>query len=544
MACGCNAFQSCGINFPSSGALVCQPNAPAGTYWRIDASVSMAGGASAAVTFTVTGPGYLFSAVVNGVSPGFVHYLPVSAPNGVYTITATVTVGGVPCTGIVGSFTAYNYNNDNLQLLLQGYTDPFCGNDNGTITVIAPINSQNIYYIELWDAGGAGCISNCGTPTPGNTYTFTGLPPGNYEVRNYRVCPPAAMQAGQFACPTGSKTSCYAGLTIFLSDVCNLKLDSCDGLSTEILDPYVGTNAWFPTLQPSDVLNKVVKGIFGTGSTLKCWLVTGTTDPVTIFTPPIPPIYANCPACEGGGPCEMVLSAITVDESCNQGNGSIVITPAGGLAPYIFQWSPNISSTNTATNLSAGAYTITVIDSEDCQDTIVVTINNLPCVNYYLITPCDTTARSFVIKDPTTTPNPNPNTYVGNIFEGTITFANGNTMTGCFNMMPTQISSSITVSINVTLYSYPDCSYCEPPAWLITRCNDTNIFYLTNTDMSAAENQVINNLVISGCDANTFPCNTLEDQCWIISQGTRGSYPVVVQSYGTIYPDCECCKPC
>lgn len=45
-----------------------------------------------------------------------------------------------------------------------------------------------------------------------------------------------------------------------------------------------------------------------------------------------------------------------------QNNGSITLNVSGGSGTYVFQWSPNVSSTNVASNLSPGLYTVSVID--------------------------------------------------------------------------------------------------------------------------------------------------------------------------------------
>jgi gliding motility-associated-like protein len=53
--------------------------------------------------------------------------------------------------------------------------------------------------------------------------------------------------------------------------------------------------------------------------------------------------------------------------SCNGGsNGSASVTPSGGTAPYSYTWSPAVSASGNATNLTAGAYDVTVTDSKNC----------------------------------------------------------------------------------------------------------------------------------------------------------------------------------
>jgi hypothetical protein len=57
----------------------------------------------------------------------------------------------------------------------------------------------------------------------------------------------------------------------------------------------------------------------------------------------------------------------------NTGSATIKITV--GNSPYTYTWSPNVSTTDKATNISAGNYTITVTDNNGCSgSTVVITI--------------------------------------------------------------------------------------------------------------------------------------------------------------------------
>lgn len=72
----------------------------------------------------------------------------------------------------------------------------------------------------------------------------------------------------------------------------------------------------------------------------------------------------------------LISSTITTNNvSCNGlSNGSISISAAGGTFPYLYQWSPNVSSSANATNLAAGTYSITITDALGCQLTQFATI--------------------------------------------------------------------------------------------------------------------------------------------------------------------------
>jgi len=69
---------------------------------------------------------------------------------------------------------------------------------------------------------------------------------------------------------------------------------------------------------------------------------------------------------------EYVCPTITLSESitntsCNEDcDGSITVTPSGGTAPYTYSWN-NGQTTQTATGLCAGSYTVTVTDSKNCS---------------------------------------------------------------------------------------------------------------------------------------------------------------------------------
>ncbi|NSW44963.1 MAG: hypothetical protein HPY79_04030 [Bacteroidales bacterium] len=61
--------------------------------------------------------------------------------------------------------------------------------------------------------------------------------------------------------------------------------------------------------------------------------------------------------------------------SCSGGtNGSATVLPGGGSAPYTYAWS-NSQTTQTATGLAAGTYTVTVRDANNCSATTSVTIS-------------------------------------------------------------------------------------------------------------------------------------------------------------------------
>ncbi len=56
------------------------------------------------------------------------------------------------------------------------------------------------------------------------------------------------------------------------------------------------------------------------------------------------------------------------EETCNGGNNATLVSGVKyGVSPYTYTWIPNVSSTSTASNLSAGSYSVTVTDAYGCS---------------------------------------------------------------------------------------------------------------------------------------------------------------------------------
>jgi hypothetical protein len=68
---------------------------------------------------------------------------------------------------------------------------------------------------------------------------------------------------------------------------------------------------------------------------------------------------------------DTIISSSKVNVSCNGGsNGSATVGVKYGASPYTFAWSPAVSTTATATGLSAGTYSITVTDHNGCSSSV------------------------------------------------------------------------------------------------------------------------------------------------------------------------------
>lgn len=74
--------------------------------------------------------------------------------------------------------------------------------------------------------------------------------------------------------------------------------------------------------------------------------------------------------------CDLAINnATVVQETCGNANGSISISAFSSNAPILYSWN-NGATTSSLSNLSAGAYSVTLTDAEDCSVTSSYTIVN------------------------------------------------------------------------------------------------------------------------------------------------------------------------
>jgi hypothetical protein len=85
-------------------------------------------------------------------------------------------------------------------------------------------------------------------------------------------------------------------------------------------------------------------------------------------------------------PAPDIQNTNTTPVSCsNCCDGSILETVSSGVPPYTYSWSPNVSTTNTASGLCPGTYIISVTDSTGCTASDTVSISFTTSVSNYHI---------------------------------------------------------------------------------------------------------------------------------------------------------------
>ncbi len=85
-------------------------------------------------------------------------------------------------------------------------------------------------------------------------------------------------------------------------------------------------------------------------------------------------------------PTQIVVTGTAVDVLCNgAATGSASVAVTGGVPSYNYTWSPTGGNAATATNLSAGCYTVNVTDLNGCSTTQTVCVTEPPAITSTLV---------------------------------------------------------------------------------------------------------------------------------------------------------------
>jgi gliding motility-associated-like protein len=163
-------------------------------------------------------------------------------------------------------------------------------------------------------------------------------------------------------------------------------------------------------------------------------------------------------------------ASVVSSVSCFGGsNGSATVQPQGGTAPYTVTWNTNpVQNGNTAINLPAGTYLVTVTDSNNCTGVDTVTVTSPAAINISLTVSNSCTGDSTGSITSTVsggTPNYqyswSPYGGTGsaafNLITGTytVTVTDAN---NCTTTQSAQVASSTPINITVDSVSTPTCN--------------------------------------------------------------------------------------
>lgn len=349
------------ISSASSNAVVnAQPSTPTapiiGTITQPTCSVATASvdltGLPATGTWTVTAsPGGM---VLNG-SGTSASFSGLSAST-TYTFTVTNSDG---CTSVNSANVIVNAQPNNPTTPVIGaITQPDCSTATGSVTLNG-LPSTGTWTITTSPGGttqsGTGTSSTFSGLTAGTTYTFT--------VTNSGGCTSSASSTVDVNSQPTTPSSPIVGT--ITQPTCSVSTGSVE------LSGLPSSGTWVVTASPGGAT------ITGTGTTSTFSGLTAGTDYTFTVT--------NAEGCTSPqssvATIDVVAGApvITLDNlqnvNCNGAStGEISVIVSGGQAPYNFQWTPNVGSGSTISNLSAGDYSLIVTDDLGCTSTETYTI--------------------------------------------------------------------------------------------------------------------------------------------------------------------------
>ncbi|MBI2270512.1 MAG: gliding motility-associated C-terminal domain-containing protein [Bacteroidetes bacterium] len=73
-----------------------------------------------------------------------------------------------------------------------------------------------------------------------------------------------------------------------------------------------------------------------------------------------------------------VFSSAFTNATCGQNIGTASVAASGGTVPFSYTWAPGGGTGSYITNLSAGIYTVTVMDANSCSRSAVLNVGNSP----------------------------------------------------------------------------------------------------------------------------------------------------------------------
>ncbi|MGB3949337.1 MAG: PKD domain-containing protein, partial [Bacteroidia bacterium] len=306
------------------------------------------------INATCSNPNGQATVIANGGTPGYNYlWLPAGGTNstatslmaGLYTIKITDN------NGCVVSDTITVQNSSNPTASITSVTNLTCfGSNNGTATVAA--NGGQPPYSYIWLPGG------------NTNVTATGLSAGNYTItitdaNNCTSTPVVSPSISQpppiFINPTILDVSCFGNNNGSITATIN---GGTPGYS------YL----WTPGASTINNISNLATGNY----TLQ---VTDLNSCVELDSFTVSQPTSN-----------LAVSTIAVPTTCfNGNNGSATANATGGNPPYSYSWMPGNISGPSIAQVTAGTYTVTVVDAKGCtsidsvyigQPTAITTILN------------------------------------------------------------------------------------------------------------------------------------------------------------------------
>ena len=310
-------------------------------------NVACNGGANGSVSVSPTGCSGQYTYAWASTVPGFAT---VNAPAltgqkaGTYTVTVTCATGGTATATATIAQPSWT-----LSIPTPVVTDANCPGTGGGGITLAPTGSPASYNYS-WT--GPGSFTSAAGPTLMN------LRSGAYTV--------TVTETSASCSTTATVTVNAATNTLNLSQA---KVDAnCSGTmgGSITITPSGGNTPFsYAWAGPSNASNNITPTLTNIGQGIYSVTVTDNKSCTSTAT-----VQVNRKLSTVNIP-----TPVTVRPACSGTNGSITLSPAGGVAPYTYAWNPG-GNANPLNNLGAGNYFVTVQDAEGCSATTTVTLSS------------------------------------------------------------------------------------------------------------------------------------------------------------------------
>ncbi|OWY25516.1 adhesin, partial [Sphingobacteriales bacterium UPWRP_1] len=250
-------------------------------------------------------------------------------PGGIYEVTVTDSNG---CTNSANMTVP---NSDGPQLYLSE-TNPTCGNSNGSISALGVGGFGGYNYEWSHDSSLNGALA-------------TGLSPGSYTVTitDGNGC------SSQESITLNTSTSATVALS-GNNAACGLNNGSINLSASGGTAPY--TYSWSNGANTQNLSN-LAPGSYSVTVTTAGGCTASAVTSITNLA----------------GPTSAVVASSAL---CGNANGGMNLTVSGGTPPYDYNWS-NGNSFEDLVGASAGLYTVTVTDANNCTTVAGATITNI-----------------------------------------------------------------------------------------------------------------------------------------------------------------------
>jgi gliding motility-associated-like protein len=338
------------ITITCCDATICQPQSLCATDAPFTLTVATAGG-------TFSGPG------VNTTTGLF---SPSVAGPGTHTITYTLPCGFESITIVVSSCTSLSVCEEtNGNLTVSGGVGPYTWAQyipaaNSPITNQTQCTSCGYTWFFGTCLNGALPVTSCNTPAYWSTFATntTVTPPVTTQIQItdgsgtiYTFNPATVPACVTNPCPTITlSTSAQTNVACFGNSTGSATVSATGGLA-----PY--TYTWNPGALSGPTQTNLAAGTY-TVSVTDANSCPGSTT-VTITQPS----------------SALSATASATNTNCGASTGTATASPSGGTTGYLYSWAPSGGTGATASNLSAGTYTVTVTDANGCQTTASATVN-------------------------------------------------------------------------------------------------------------------------------------------------------------------------